>query len=217
MTYPNTYHSIKKLTAAQIFMLAGEVMTILVSILSIFILNIGISIDDTTYPAVIAMYGMTVLFLIVRIFSYIFYFIGMRKASKDDANFRIAFYSIAITIILAVGSLFFAFNKEVFNIAELLTILTVMLSQIYILEGIRSLSKRLGHPEMDKTGAAIYAFIVTVFVIRTCVSILILIFSDNSSTVEVSIFEIIDSILSIGESVIFLVYFSKALKIFSKE
>ncbi len=217
MTYPNTYYSIKKLMAAQIFMLTGEIFTILVTILTASVFNMNITIDNAISPAGLALYGITLLFLAVRILGYIFYIIGLRKANKDDANFKIAFYSIIITLILAVVSVVFVFNKEVYSIGELLVILTIMLSQIYILEGIRSLSKQLGHPEMDKTGAAIYAIIVTIFVIRTCVSILILILIDNSSSVETSIFEVIDSALSIGESVLFLFYFSKALKIFSKE
>lgn len=217
MTYPNTYYSIKKLMAAQIFMLTGEIFAILVTILTASVFNMNITIDNVISPAGLVLCGITLLFLAVRILGYIFYIIGLRKARKDDANFKIAFYSIIITLILAAVSVVFVFNKEVYSIAELLVILTIMLSQIYILEGIRSLSKQLGHPEMDKTGAVIYAIIVTVFVIRTCVSILILILRDNSSTGEASVFEIADSALSIGESVMFLVYFSKALKIFSKE
>ena len=217
MTYPNTYYSIKKLMAAQIFMLTGEIFTILVTILTAFVFNTGITIDNAISPAGLALYGITLLFLAVRILGYIFYIIGLRKARKDDANFKIAFYSIIITLILAAVSVVFVFNKEVYSIAQLLVILTIMLSQIYILEGIRSLSKQLGHPEMDKTGAVFYVVIVTIFIVRTCASILILIFDSETATVPSAVIGIIDSVISMIESSLLLFYFLKAIKIFSKE
>ncbi len=217
MTFPRTYHSIKNFIVNQTLMLASEAMIIFLFILVILAYNLNISIEDTGYPIVRYLLAVMLIFLAVRISSYVFCFIGLRRASKEDANFKIAFYSIVITLVLSVGSLVFMFNKEVSSISELLIILTTMLSEIYILDGIRSLSIQLGHPEMDKTGGVIYAVIITIFVIRTCVSVVILILDDNSATVESSVLGIIDSTLSIIESVLFLFYFSKAIKIFQKE
>ncbi|MDO4882405.1 MAG: hypothetical protein Q3975_03555, partial [Oscillospiraceae bacterium] len=65
MTYPNTYYSIKKLMAAQIFMLTGEIFTILVTILTASVFNMNITIDNAISPAGLALYGITLLFLAV--------------------------------------------------------------------------------------------------------------------------------------------------------
>ena len=217
MTFPNTYKGIKKLVKAEILALVSEVMAIVMSILSLIIYNRDISLTDISSGLVISMYVLTLLFMIIRVCCYIINATAMRRANKDDANFKIAFYSIIITLILSAGSIVFAFNKEVESIGELLIILTAMLGEIYILEGIRSLSKKLGHPEMDKIGAVFYAIIVTIFIIRTCMSILILIFDVETATEQSAILGIIDSVMSMTESAILLFYFAKAIKIFSKE
>ena len=217
MTFPNTYKSIKKLIAAEVLTLLSDIMTIVLSILSILIVKNNIPLDDISSMLVIALYSATLLFLAARLCCSIVYVVALRRAGKDDANFKIAFYSIIITLVLSAGGFVLAFNKEAENIAELLIILTSMLAKIYIIEGIRSLSKKLGHLEMDKTGAVIYAIIFTVFIIRTCVIILILIVGSDYGSTQSALLGITDSIISMFESTLILFYFIKALKIFSKE
>ena len=217
MTFPNTFKSIKKFIAAEALTLLSDIMTIVLSILSILIVKNNIPLDDISSMLVIALYSATLLFLAARLCCNIVYVVALRRAGKDDANFKIAFYSTIITLVLSAGGFVLAFNKEAENIAELLIILTSMLTKIYILEGIRSLSKKLGHLEMDKTGAVIYAIIFTVFIIRTCVSILILIVGSDYGSTQSALLGITDSIISMFESTLLLFYFIKALKIFSKE
>lgn len=217
MTFPNTYIGIKRFIVTEILMMVSEVLTIIFSVLTITVYRMNVSLDNITDPVVSLLFAVTLLLLVVRICSYIFCIFGLRRASKDDANFKIAFYSIVITLILAVGSLMTAFNKEISNISELLIILTVMMGEIYILEGIRSLCLQIGHPEMDKTGAILYAIIITVFVIRTCICIIVLVLDSGAVTVEASFLGMADCALSIIESILFLFYYAKALTIFSKE
>ena len=182
MTYPRTYKSIKKFVVSQAFMLVSEAMMICLLFFSITLYRANISIEDINSPLVLVTYGVMLAYMAVRIGSYVVCIIGLHKASKDDVNFKIAFYSSVITSVIAVGSLVGVFNKEITSISELLILLTVMLTEIYILEGLRSLCLQLGHPEMDKTGAVVYAVIVTVFVIRTCVCIISLVLDSNAAT-----------------------------------
>ena len=217
MTFPITLKSIKMLLAAEILSLLSEAFTLIVTGFSIAAFTLEISIEDFSNPQLVLMFFIMLLLLAARVSCYILYLIGMRRASAEDDNFKVAFYATVISLVLAVPSSVFTLNKEIASIVELLLTLTVLLTEVYVLEGIRSLSKRLGHPEMDKRGGLIYLFITTIFVIQTCVSVFILVLGGATASAAASWLGVAASFLSVAESLVFVFYFMSAIRIFSKE
>lgn len=218
MTFPKTLKSIKILTAAQALSFVSEVLTIAAAGISISS-PILFSDDFQQIPVdmLLLMAVLTGLFLICGVCASILYLIGTHKASAEDTNFKVAFYSTIITLFLSVMSIVFSANKEVENITGLLMILTELLAKVYILEGIRSLCKQLGHPEMDKQGGYLYAFITTIFVFQTCVSVYILVLGGSMATVGASWLAILGSAMSIIGMILLFVYYARTIRILSKE
>ena len=215
MTFPHTLKSIKKLMTAVALSLISEIVRIILCNLSIGTSATQRTLQELPSSTAVPIVLLMAVYLLAKLYTYILYTVHTYKASVEDANFRVAFYSNIISLFLAMIIVIFAANREIENIAELLLILTTLLGEVYVLEGLRSLCKQLGHPEMDTIGGRIYALITTIFVFRTCVSISILVLGDTE--VSSAWLTILDSALSIIESVMFLYYFSAAIKILSKE
>ncbi len=218
MTFPKTLKSIKLLIIAQILTIISQLLTIFVAgILISSSVNITDNLDNIPLHLLLLIIGLTALFLLTGVASVILCLISTHKASAEDANFKVAFYSTVISLFLYVLSIVFSANKEVENITELLVLLTELLAQVYILEGIRSICKQLGHPEMDKLGGFIYAVITTLFVVQTCVSVYILVLGGTMVTTRASWLSIVGSLLTIFSMILFLFYSNKTIKILSKE
>ena len=217
MSFPITLKSIKRLFFAEVLSMLSEIFSIIVVCFSIVAFHTDADLENVSgWYALLLIFSMTFI-LVARIACYVFYLISLRRASAEDENFKVAFYSAVISLFLAIPSSIVTSNKEATSIAELLIILTVLLTEVYVLEGIRRLCVRLGHKEMDRQGAVIYVIITTIFVFQTCLSVFILVLGGTTATIGASWLGLLGSVLSIIESVLFLFYYVKAIRIFSKE
>lgn len=218
MTYPKSLKSTKTLIKAEIMFLICEFLTILTASATaavyLFADQLG---EKLSAVLLILIYGFALFSISIRVIGYILYLVSSRRASAEDDNFKVAFYSIIITLLIVLAGTVFAFNKEVQSIADLLVILTALLADVYILEGIRSLCKQLGHPEMDKRGGVLYAVITTFFVFQTCASVYILVLGGTLATIGAAALEVFGSALGIVQSFLMLGYFKKTRKILETE
>lgn len=218
MTYPKTLKSIKTLIKAEVMFLVGEIFTIITAAAMaaafLFTEQIG---EELFHVVLLLMYGSAMVVVGIKTIGYLLYMISVRKASSEDDNFKVAFYSIIITLMIVLFGTFFSFNKEVQSIADLLVTLTALLADVYILEGIRSICKQVGHPEMDKRGGVLYAVITTFFVIQTCLSVYILVLGGTMATIGAAALDAFGSLLGIVQSILLLVYFKRTRKILTAE
>lgn len=212
MTFPKTIKSIKMLIGAEIIALISDILTIALISIVLQAFSDGIDFEHSSPELLIPSIVLMILLLTAGICTSILYLVSFRKASAEDQNFRISFYSSVITLFLSVISVFSYSSKEVSNITDLLTTLTTLLSQVYVLEGIRSISRQLKVPKMDRQGAVIYAIITTIFVFQTLLSVFILVLGGSMATAGASWLGIAASVLSIFECLIFLNYYIKALR-----
>ena len=164
MTYPKSLKSTKTLMLAEIMFLICEFFIILTagatSVVYLFAEQLG---ERLSGFLLIVIYGSALSAIVIKVVGYILCLVSSRRASAEDDNFKVSFYSIILTLLIITASTVFVLNKEVQSISDLLVTLTALLADVYILEGLRSLCKQLDHPEMDKRGGIIYAVITTFF------------------------------------------------------
>lgn len=218
MTYPKSLKSTKTLMLAEIMFLICEFFIILTagatSVVYLFAEQLG---ERLSGFLLIVIYGSALLAIVIKVVGYILCLVSSRRASAEDDNFKVSFYSIILTLLIITASTVFVLNKEVQSISDLLVTLTALLADVYILEGLRSLCKQLDHPEMDKRGGIIYAVITTFFVLQTCGSVYILVVGGTLANIGAAVFEIFGSLLGIIQSVLLLRYFKTAYKILKTE
>lgn len=218
MTYPKTLKSIKTLIKVEVMFLVSEIFTIITAAAMAAAYLFPVQVGDRLFrAALLLIYGSAAVVVGIKTIGYILYMVSVRRASTEDNNFKVAFYSIIITLMIVLFGTFFSYNKEVQSIADLLVTLTALLADVYILEGIRSICKQVGHPEMDKQGGVLYAVITTFFVIQTCLSVYILVLGGTMATIGAAALDAFGSLLGIVQSILLLVYFKRTRKILTAE
>ena len=218
MTYPKTLKSIRMLKISEILFFISELFTIITAVATgvafVFSEQLG---ENTLSVIVLLIFGSALAAVCIKTAGHILNLVSARMASAEDENFKVAFYSIIITLLIVLVGMFFSFNKDVQSIADLLVTLTALLADVYLLEGIRSICKQLGHPEMDKCGGILYAVITTFFVLQTCFSVYILVLGGTMATIGAAALEVFDSILGIVQCILLFLYFRRTQKILENE
>ncbi|MBQ2487407.1 MAG: hypothetical protein II517_03625, partial [Ruminococcus sp.] len=118
MTYPKSLKSTKTLMLAEIMFLICEFFIILTagstSVVYLFAEQLGESLSGFL---LIVIYGSALLAIVIKVVGYILCLVSSRRASAEDDNFKVSFYSIILTLLIITASTVFVLNKEVQSIS----------------------------------------------------------------------------------------------------
>ena len=83
---------------------------------------------------------------------------------------------------------------------------------VYVTQGVRNLAVKLDKPVMERRGKRLYHFLTVLYVLETCVTVAVLIFTDTEAMIVVSALNFAVGVLSFIQSLIYLLYLQRAKK-----
>ena len=150
--------------------------------------------------------------VILVLIGFVLTIIGVAKASGDDENFKVALYSLLFGLVISLVSAFLMSHNSINAISSLLTTLTSYLAMVYVTQGVRNLAVKLDKPVMERRGKRLYHFLTVLYVLETCVTVAVLIFTDTEAMIVVSALNFAVGVLSFIQSLIYLLYLQRAKK-----
>ena len=217
MKYPNAYSGVGKLLTSQYLFIGGLLLSV-VSFVIIFFsgiisadsgLNVEALIKSIKPGGQFPIFPLIVMFAGLALFlaSGIFYLIGVIKAMKDEASYKIALGFIIAGLVLS-GINYFVSGMIVLRvILNILTAFADFVVAIYLIQGIRVISDKLNNGEVNSKGTKTFKLMIPIYLL-ILVSSLVSIFVPSISLIA----SIVNALLTLTVSVLLIGLFSKAKK-----
>lgn len=210
MKFQNAEKGIKKIFTAEILGLISSIGFIVMAVLGY--LAIGNQADSLYIATAICGVATGILMLI----GYILNIVGIVNASKDEESFKTSLYIAIFGIVFSFVSGFlgnaFADNAYLSRILGAIPDVVNLLIMIYIVMGIRNISKLLGNPVMEGKGQNIMRIVfIMAMIIFAARSLSELVNTNVSETIAVAMV-VFAGILNIVTYVLYLSYLAKAKK-----
>ena len=212
MTYPKAQKGVKIVWIAQFLSLIGSVLSAVTAVFTMIAFSSFERIASLSPFAVFLSILLPFVPVILVLIGFVLTIIGVAKASGDDENFKVALYSLLFGLVISLVSAFLMSHNSINAISSLLTTLTSYLAMVYVTQGVRNLAVKLDKPVMERRGKRLYHFLTVLYVLETCVTVAILIFTDTEAMIVVSALNFAVGVLSFIQSLIYLLSLQRAKK-----
>ena len=212
MTYPKAQKGVKIVWIAQFLSLIGSVLSAVTAVFTMIAFSSFERIASLSPFAVFLSILLPFVPVILVLIGFVLTIIGVAKASGDDENFKVALYSLLFGSVISLVSAFLMSHNSINAISSLLTTLTSYLAMVYVTQGVRNLAVKLDKPVMERRGKRLYHFLTVLYVLETCVTVAVLIFTDTEAMIVVSALNFAVGVLSFIQSLIYLLYLQRAKK-----
>ena len=212
MTYPKAQKGVKIVWIAQFLSLIGSVLSAVTAVFTMIAFSSFERIASLSPFAVFLSILLPFVPVILVLIGFVLTIIGVAKASGDDENFKVALYSLLFGLVISLVSAFLMSHNSINAISSLLTTLTSYLAMVYVTQGVRNLAVKLDKPVMEQRGKRLYHFLTVLYVLETCVTVAVLIFTDTEAMIVVSALNFAVGVLSFIQSLIYLLYLQRAKK-----
>ena len=151
VTYPNAQAGLKKLFSAQILGIIGTILIIITGAIGVFTaasMEGGVA-DETIMPFALGTLFAAIPSLIIPIVSLILSLVGLKRASEDNGNFKIAFYASAFALVVSIVSGFFPeFQFRGVNVLDRVASIADIVVFAYVIEGIKEIGGKIGRSDL---------------------------------------------------------------------
>ena len=212
MTFPKAQKGVQIIWLAQFLSLIGSVLSSVIAAVTMIVLSLFDGMTSISSFAAFLSLLLPFISIALILSGFVLTIIGVVKASGDDENFKVALYSLLFGSAISLVSSFFMSHSSINAISSLLTTLTSYLAMVYVTQGIRNLAVKLDRPVMEQRGKRLYHFLTVLYVLETCVTVAILIFTDTEAMIVVSALNFAVGVLSFIQSLIYLLYLQRAKK-----
>lgn len=212
MTFPNAAKGVKRIYTAMLLSLiagAGSVIVALIALVTIAFANA----DDNTAAAAAGGGMLAILALGIAVLSIVVYILtltGVYSAAKDDGSFKAALYVILIGIIISFVGMLLKDISLIYFLTQFAVEIANLLSAVYIINGIRNISRKLNNNEMTFAGGNVLKLIVVLYALSAVSTVLGSVFYGKDGTVLSSVFTMIAAALHIVKDIFLLLYLKRA-------
>lgn len=215
MQFPHALKGVKKIFAAEIVMLIGQVL--LVPLYIIVLLGVGgDELADVLEKRAPAYLWVLILLIIGAVGSYvishIITIIGVLNASKDDNSFKISLLGIIVSIGTNIASFFLAENSMASAICSTTSQIANLAITFFIIQGIRSIAIKLEDDIMEIKGANIFKIYFILVLLAASTHFVSKAFNNDIAEMINVILIIISGILTVIQYILYLSYLKKARK-----
>lgn len=222
MIFPNAFSGIRKIFISQILAVCSTVMLAISSVLSFILIvilkatksGVNLSMDSgTLFDVFLVITGIfTFAFAVLFIVSFVFNIIGISNAIRDENSFKIAAVAIILNLAFVLTGVIAA-RTQVGTLSDIMNILSTIadtLAYVFVIQGIRNISLKLGNVSMDNLGNTILKILLGAVVLEFIANIVVLIYNSNASSFASAVITLIAIILTFVQYILYMVYLAKA-------
>ena len=210
MKFENAFAGAKKMFIAEILMFVTAVFTLC---FTLFAENWSADSEASSGFGVLAVFVVFLVIGAIELVAYVIDLIGVIKAAKDEDYFRGSLYLTIATLLAFIAQGYFTSGDIRNHIFALMGIVLGFGATVYVLRGFISLSEELERPSLAKTGYVLLAILLFVNALQFAAKLLGTIFVSDANAADIAaVFNNVASVVSIVESVIYIVYLKKVMK-----
>ena len=216
MQFPNAYKGLKKLFISEMFNIAGSVLGLVAAVISIALLNV-----QGAEGGLVAAAGLGVAAGFLLIAAFVLQLIGLIQGSKDEANFRMAFWVVIFGLVLSlVGTILSLANVSsvAVSILDSLAGVANIIVTIFVLGGIVNLANALSDEDMADKGRFLINAVTILFVISVLLGLFPTFFVNPNQGVSImlAVFAIVSALIDLIVYINILIYMLKGIKMLGK-
>ena len=212
MIFPNAATGVKKIYTAQLLSLAAGAFGVISALIAVFTIAAGSA--QQSKEAVAAGLGMAGIVAIgvavLAVVVYVLMLTGVFNASKDDGSFKAALYVILIGLVISVVGMIFSSVGIIKGLTQIAVEIANLLATVYIIMGVRNLSRKLKNVGMETTGSGMLRLTVVLYALSLIAIVLSLLLRGSEGTVASSVCSMVAAALHIVKDIFLLLYFKKA-------
>ncbi len=222
MNFPNAANGVKKIFASEVMILFAAIFSLITALMTFtaFVAASNNSVmGGIAAGSGVAIFGFASLILFVA--GYITNFIGIKKVSADEEDFKKAFYALVIGLVAVIISVLLSENKmlssacDIINSAcDIINNVAQLFVTVYVIQGIRNIAVKIGDSEVDSKGGDIFKVILCIYTLIFLSKAISIFFPTSTGTVLSVVLVIMAGFLSIVQYVLYLSYLSRAKKMF---
>ncbi len=215
MNFPNAANGVKKIFASEVMILFAAIFSLITALMTFtaFVAASNNSVmGGIAAGSGVAIFGFASLILFVA--GYITNFIGIKKASADEEDFKKAFYALVIGLVAVIISVLLSENKMLSSACDIINNVAQLFVTVYVIQGIRNIAVKIGDSEVDSKGGDIFKVILCIYTLIFLSKAISIFFPTSTGTVLSVVLVIMAGFLSIVQYVLYLSYLSRAKKMF---
>ena len=150
MNFPNAANGVKKIFASEVMILFAAIFSLITALMTFtaFVAASNNSVmGGIAAGSGVAIFGFASLILFVA--GYITNFIGIKKASADEEDFKKAFYALVIGLVAVIISVLLSENKMLSSACDIINNVAQLFVTVYVIQGIRNIAVKIGDSEVD--------------------------------------------------------------------
>ena len=215
MNFPNAANGVKKIFASEVMILFAAIFSLITALMTFtaFVAASNNSVmGGIAAGSGVAIFGFASLILFVA--GYITNFIGIKKASADEEDFKNANYALVIGLVAVIISVLLSENKMLSSACDIINNVAQLFVTVYVIQGIRNIAVKIGDSEVDSKGGDIFKVILCIYTLIFLSKAISIFFPTSTGTVLSVVLVIMAGFLSIVQYVLYLSYLSRAKKMF---
>ena len=216
MRFPNAFNGSKKIFLAEILSLITSVLLIIGALVAVSAVK-----AETGDGAVGSLVGGGTLIIvggIVAIVAFIIQIIGINACAKDEPAFKNALYAIIAGIIASViSSAVSASAPTVSSIFSAISALASLGAVVFVIKGFINLANQLGRSDVAASGKTVLYVSVGLLLLSVVLTFISGVITPSdltsvnlSSYKTAQILSLIASVLSIGQTIVYLLFLKKS-------
>ncbi|MBR5336793.1 MAG: hypothetical protein IK152_02295 [Lachnospiraceae bacterium] len=212
MSYPNASEGVKKIFTGEILGLVGTLVLLIGTGLGVVGLASTLSQNDAG-GAIAAGFGTVAVLLIgsvVSVVGAIMTLIGLSTASKDQKNFKYAFYAILVYIVLAIVSGSFSANPTLQSLLTAFANAANLASTIFVIQAIIEIATQFNQVEVAIKGRAQMLMILVIQILAILANVAVSFMGGQTGSIVAGVIAIVAILLSIAQYVLYLLLLTKA-------
>lgn len=223
MRFPNAAKGMKKIFSAQVMSLIGTLLLIAALVLGVIGVatgQIGGELDlEVAGFELIGALAFAAAWLILSFIAFIVNLVGIFNASRDESNFKNAWFFLALSILMAMIAGAFApvngmgmFSSLMYTLSSLLNLFVTL----FIISGGVKLADQMNRGDVSALGSNVLKLIVVVKVIELIVCLISSFMGGMAASVVAGILAIVAIALSVIQYFMYLVFLNKAKKMLNE-
>ena len=231
MTFPNSYHGVKKIFTAQILKIIEGVCIFAAAVAGLVTMAgtaVGLAAEETgtevaaELGSTVVTFGIIGLVMIVAggvlaIISYIMNIVGLRQAGQEEEAFHLGFLFACFALIIKFVSILLSLlnlgGGIGDNIADMFGRVCDIIIIISVLNGISNLAGRLGKPNIASLAERLITVLSVIIGLSAVATIIPIFFGVSVVFTDISmILTMVAGTLAIVGTIIYLVFLGKAVK-----
>lgn len=215
MNFPNAADGVKKIFASEIMTLFAAIFSLITALMTFTAVVAALNnrvMGGIAAGSGVAIFGFASLILFVA--GYITNFIGIKKVSADEEDFKKAFYALVIGLVAVIISVLLSENKMLSSACDIINNVAQLFVTVYVIQGIRNIAVKIGDSEVDSKGGDIFKVILCIYTLIFLSKAISIFFPTSTGTVLSVVLVIMAGFLSIVQYVLYLSYLSRAKKMF---